>query len=201
MTARSMFRAVRRWCGRERLAGIGDRMEIDASPGSGTRATLIAPCTGPEGRHDRDHAGEVPASGRTEGAGSRPLRVLLADDHALMRDGLRQLLSDFPQLTVVGEAADGVAAVAMAEALHPDVIVMDVAMPRMDGLEATRRIRASWPDITVLGLSTQERTRGPHAIEHAGAAGYFTKGDDARHLITQLLHLQAQLPRTDSGLA
>ena len=74
----------------------------------------------------------------------------------------------------------------LAAELQPDAVVMDVSMPVLDGVEATRLIRAQFPDIEVFGLSTQERTDDLHAIERAGAAGYFTKGADAESLIERL---------------
>jgi DNA-binding NarL/FixJ family response regulator len=119
--------------------------------------------------------------------------VLLADDHGTVRDGLRELLAEQPQLEVIGEASDGLDAVAMAGAFRPDVVVMDVSMPRLDGIEATRRIRAEFPAIQVVGLSTDDRPEGRHAIEEAGAVAYFSKNDGAAPLIAQLLELHARL--------
>ena len=81
----------------------------------------------------------------------------------------------------MGEAANGLEAIAQAHALRPDVVVMDVSMPEMDGVEATRRIRAELPFIQILGFSIYPRM-GPHAIELAGAEGFFTKGTDTRAL-------------------
>lgn len=118
--------------------------------------------------------------------------MLIADDHALVRDGLRELLADRPELSVVGEATNGVEAVERAHALHPDVVVMDVSMPEVDGVEATRRIRELLPRVIVLGLSTQERTDQLHAIELAGAAGYFSKTDDAHLLVDRLLAIHRE---------
>ena len=86
------------------------------------------------------------------------LRILIVDDHAARRSALRDLLQQRPQLSVVGDAANGFEAIAHAHTLRPDVILMDVAMPQMDGVEATARIRAELPDIQILGLSMQPRS-------------------------------------------
>jgi DNA-binding NarL/FixJ family response regulator len=119
--------------------------------------------------------------------------VLLVDDHGTVRDGLRELLAEQPQLEVVGEAADGFEALAQCRALRPDVVLMDVSMPRLDGIEATRRVRAESPGIQVLGLSTEEAGEGRHAIEAAGATAYFSKNEGVAPLIARLLEIQAGL--------
>lgn len=121
----------------------------------------------------------------------RRLRVLLADDHPGVRAGLRETLSDHAELVVVGEAGDGIEAVALAHALQPDVVVMDVVMPRLDGVAATRQLRSELPHVLVLGLST-EIALGRHPIEDAGAAGYFAKADGAGALIGRLLAIHAR---------
>jgi DNA-binding NarL/FixJ family response regulator len=90
---------------------------------------------------------------------------------------------------VVGEAADGIDAIVKARQLRPDVILMDVMMPNMDGVEATERIHAELPDVQILGLSMQARTDTVHAIEEAGAAGFFVKGLDTQRLLDHLLSL------------
>jgi len=103
------------------------------------------------------------------------LTVLLVDDHALVRRGFRRMLEDEPTLEVVGEASDGLEAVQLAEQLQPQVIVMDCALPQMNGIEATRRIRAKSPEIAVLMLSMHsEDTLVRQALE-AGARGYVLK--------------------------
>src|SRR5215469_12305844 len=103
------------------------------------------------------------------------LTVLLVDDHALVRRGFRRMLEDEPTLEVVGEASDGLEAVQLAEQLQPQVIVMDCALPQMNGIEATRRIRAKSPEIAVLMLSMHsEDTLVRQALE-AGARGYILK--------------------------
>ena len=111
----------------------------------------------------------------------------MVDDHAAVRRVFRELLQERPELHVVGEAGDGLAAIAEAHVLRPDVILMDVSMPGMDGIEATRRIRAELPFIQIFGLSTHVKTVDLHAIEAAGAAGFFTKGVDTERLIDHLL--------------
>ena len=110
-----------------------------------------------------------------------------------MRKVFRELLQDRPELEVVGEAGDGLEAIAQAHALRPDVILMDVSMPGMDGVEATRRIRAELPFIQILGLSTHVKTEELHSIELAGAAGFFTKGVDTQRLIDHLIAVHSAI--------
>lgn len=177
---------------RERVALLGGRLDVESAPSDGARFRLVAPRdTGGLHRTVQAPAAvtEVVSSAAppaSEG-GNRPLRIVIADDHALVRKGLRELLADRAELQVVGEAVDGLEAIAQAHALRPDVIVMDVSMPRMDGVEATRQIRTALPFIEVFGLSTHERTGELQAIEQAGAAGYFAKGEDTRDLVGRLL--------------
>src|SRR5512134_2092011 len=104
-----------------------------------------------------------------------PIRVLIVDDHEIVREGLLTLLSEETDFEVVGMTGDGASAVSLAEAAHPDVIVMDLVMPGLDGIEATRRIRAKNPQARVLVLTTfAEDQRVREAIQ-AGATGYMLK--------------------------
>lgn len=183
---------------RERLGLLGGQFEIDSAPGRGTRFILTVPRHGglplpgdlpqPEPSASTDTS---PAAGTAPT--SLPLRILIADDHAVVRDGLRELFHERRELRVIGEVATGAEAVEQARVLKPDLIVMDVSMPAMDGIEATRRIHAEFPSIKILGLSTQEQPDGLHAIERAGAIGYFSKGDESRLLIDRLLALHAEI--------
>jgi DNA-binding NarL/FixJ family response regulator len=104
------------------------------------------------------------------------IRILIADDHAVFRDGLRGLLASVPGTEVVGEAATGDEAVAQAAALQPDVVLMDVQMPGLNGIEATRRIVATTPDMAILMLTMFEDDDSVFAAMRAGARGYVLKG-------------------------
>jgi DNA-binding NarL/FixJ family response regulator len=102
-------------------------------------------------------------------------RVLLADDHALVRQGLRAILEGFQDVSIVGEASNGVEAVSMVDACLPDVILMDVNMPKMDGIEATKRIKDAHPSAIVIGLSVNDSTHIIKARKEAGAAKFVSK--------------------------
>ena len=104
-----------------------------------------------------------------------PIRILLADDHTVVRDGLRALLERQPDMAVVGEAADGRDSVRLAEEQAPDVVVMDIAMPNMNGIEATRRILAANPHCAVVILSMHQDESYVLRSIKAGAKGYLLK--------------------------
>jgi DNA-binding NarL/FixJ family response regulator len=111
------------------------------------------------------------------------IRVLVVDDHAVVRVGLGQLLGGAEGIEVAGEAGDGAAAVQAAERLAPDVVLMDLAMPAMDGVEATRRVRVAAPDAQVVVLTSfSDRDRILDALE-AGAAGYLLKDAEPEELL------------------
>jgi two-component system response regulator NreC len=111
------------------------------------------------------------------------IRVLIADDHTIVRSGVRLLLEAEPDIEVVGEALDGLEAISLAETLHPDVILMDIAMPGMDGLEATAHIKGSFPDIYVLVLTMHRTDDYFFKMIEAGASGYILKGAQTDELI------------------
>ena len=108
-------------------------------------------------------------------------RVLLVDDECLVRKVLGQVLAGYPDVDVVGEASAGDEALSSVERLQPDIVVMDIRMPRMDGIAATREIRAKYPDVKVIGLS---ELQGYHvdAMEKAGAIGVYNKSQALEEL-------------------
>ncbi|HEX8750614.1 MAG TPA: response regulator transcription factor, partial [Nitrospira sp.] len=108
------------------------------------------------------------------------IRVLLVDDHAMVRQGLRSILDGYPNLHIIAEAGDGEEAITLARLLKPDVVVMDVNMPRLDGIEATRRIREELPETLVVGLSVNEHV--VKSMKAAGATAFLTKESAADHL-------------------
>ena len=111
------------------------------------------------------------------------MRLLVADDHGIMRGGLRLLLDRQPDMQVVAEAADGIEAVELALRERPDICILDVAMPRMTGLQATVEIRAQAPDIAVLVLSMHDDERYLFEALQAGAAGYVLKREADQALV------------------
>jgi DNA-binding NarL/FixJ family response regulator len=103
------------------------------------------------------------------------IRILLVEDHKIVREGTRQLLEQSPDLEVVGEASDGLEAIQFASDLHPNVIVMDVRLPRLNGIEATRTITARFPNIRILILSAYDDDSYVFPLLEAGASGYLLK--------------------------
>ena len=112
-----------------------------------------------------------------------PLRIVLADDHPVVRSGLRALISTLDGIEVVGEAADGREGMERAAELNPDVVLMDVRMPGMDGVEATRRIRVSVPETAVLMLTMFDDDATVFTAMQAGARGYLLKGAEQEEIV------------------
>jgi len=127
-------------------------------------------------------------------AGDAPIRVLTADDQRVVREGIAMILSLLPGVEVAGTAADGEEALALAAERRPDVVLMDLRMPRMDGVEATRRLRAEFPEIQVIVLTTYADDRSVVGALRAGAVGYLTKDASAEEI-------RQALRRVSSGQA
>jgi DNA-binding NarL/FixJ family response regulator len=120
----------------------------------------------------------------------KKLRVFLAEDQTILRESLRSLIENHPDLEVIGEAGDGEEAVRQAEALRPEIVVMDVSMPRLDGVQATRAIKRACPEVKVLVLTVHETRSHIRQVLQAGASGYVVKRSAAEELI-QALHAVA----------
>jgi CheY-like chemotaxis protein/anti-sigma regulatory factor (Ser/Thr protein kinase) len=181
----------------ERLALLGGHLDIQSAPGTGARFSLMLPRTDLESR-PTDNV-EAPFQDAGQGkrltyasavGRSKRVRILVADDHVVARAGIRELFSERPALQVVGEAANGVEAISQATALQPDVIVMDVSMPQMNGIEATRQIHGTLPRIRIVGLSTYDDDDTRRAMREAGADAYFTKNEATARLIDYLLSIR-----------
>jgi len=111
------------------------------------------------------------------------MKVLLADDHAIVRDGLKQLLSQQTDMEVVGEAADGKEAVEKAKSLRPDVTLLDIAMPRLSGLDAVRLIKEAVPETQIVVLSMHKKEAYVHQVFAAGALGYVLKASPSSDVL------------------
>jgi len=113
----------------------------------------------------------------------KAIRILLADDHAVVRQGFKMILGAQPDMEIVGEAGNGREAVDLAQQLKPDVVVMDVAMPELNGIEATRRLAASVPHARVIALSMHKDSVYVREVLRAGARGYLLKESGAGDLV------------------
>jgi len=134
-------------------------------------------------------------------ARAAPIRIVIVDDHAMVRRGMRDFLALHDDLDVVGEAADGLAAVDVVAATQPDVVVMDLLMPGIDGIEATRRIKAAQPEVEVVALTSFiEEDRVVGAIE-AGAAGFLLKDAEADDLAAAIRAAAAGEVHLDPAVA
>ncbi|HBV95142.1 MAG TPA: DNA-binding response regulator [Chloroflexi bacterium] len=122
---------------------------------------------------------------------AKPARVLIADDQTLFRSGLARLLDEDPRVTVVAEAADGVEAVRRARDLEPDVVLMDLKMPNLDGIKATEQIVASLPGTAVLILTSFEADSHVLAALRAGASGYVLKDSAVEAIISSILAVKS----------
>ncbi|MDK2745394.1 MAG: response regulator [Nitrospira sp.] len=178
---------------RERMRALGGSFAIDSAPGHGTTATIMLRVTrhaetavlNPAALEVQDRAFGIQLSTHQK---STATRVLLVDDHAMVRQGLRSVLDAYKDLQVVGEARDGEEAVKLVQDLRPRVVVMDINMPKMNGIDATARIKAKWPGTIVIGISVNTGDDNSDAMKRAGATTVLTKDKAVDQLHDAIIH-------------
>jgi CheY-like chemotaxis protein len=174
---------------RERLELMGGRLQAESKAGQGSRFVIRFPIGMPMTSETKPGPVVLPEAQLVSPArpdSARKVRVMVADDHAVVRQGIANLLTDQPDFEVVAQAADGQEAVEMAAQLLPDVILMDMSMPKLNGVEATRIIHNDWPQIRIIGLSMFEEINRASAMRDAGAVEYLTKSGPAEVLINTI---------------
>ena len=191
---------------RERLGFMGGTLEIDSCPGQGSRFVLsvpIAPVSAAKEENEKTLVLPAASSRSSKYPDSeRKIRVLLADDHAVVRQGIANLLADESDMEVIGEAADGQEVIELAARLLPDVVLMDVSMPKLSGVEATRAIHNRFPDTCIIGLSMFEDVEQAQAMRDAGAVDYLTKTGQANTLVNAIrknIQVRAKSHSAQSG--
>ncbi len=183
---------------RERIRSIGGGFAVRSAPGCGSRITLTVPyklksipATVPAGGAEPRARGETPVAARRPSKRAASLdaryRLLFVDDHKVVREGLIAMMENQPDILVVGAAADGREAVELTRELLPDVIVMDVSMPEMDGIEATRCIKAEWPGVRIIGLSMFDEKEVIERMIQAGAETCISKTSSSSSIL-QLIY-------------
>ena len=160
---------------RQRMEALGGQFELYSEPGEGTRAVLVLPISEQQQAKDEafaefSRAGKATHVLSTRNSAQGPCRVLIADDHAMVRQGLRLVLEGFSDIEVVAEASNGQEALELAQRLKPSVVVIDINMPLMTGIEATTRIRTALPEIVVIGMSVNASLDNQDAMRTAGAS-------------------------------
>jgi PAS domain S-box-containing protein len=171
---------------RERVELMDGQLEIDSTPGTGTTVRLTAPVLAPDGR-GRKKTESVVSDRSSNKSLERKIRVMIVDDHALLRQTLATMLDRHPDIEIIAMAADGLEAVRKAKEVKPNVILMDISMPRMDGIEATRIIHTENPSIRIIGLSMHDRPEQADMILDAGAAAFCSKSNSSDLLLAEIL--------------
>jgi len=183
---------------RERLQILGGSLHFASIAEQGTTVTVRLPLAAirpePDAQGGVAEQGTAGQARRKPDAKSSGLKILLADDHQLVREGLRTMIDAAPDMQVVGEAANGEEAVAKARELDPHVVVMDVNMPKMNGIHATRAIKHKQPHVFVVGLSVHDDVALAAAMRSAGASEFLTKGGASAELYRAIRELFNKSP-------
>ncbi|MEX2494257.1 MAG: PAS domain S-box protein [Nitrospirales bacterium] len=183
---------------RERTEALGGHFHIESAPGQGTRASLvITPYLNTQqilpNREIKESLGPLPHTPPGKSM-KKDIRILLVDDHAMIREGIRTLLENHVDFSIVGEAKNGEEALEVTNLVHPDVVIMDVNMPKLNGIETTKVLTREHPSIKVIGLSVHEDKQIEMLLLEAGAALYVTKGSVAGQLVEGIRQVMKHSP-------
>jgi PAS domain S-box-containing protein len=190
---------------KERMKALGGSFTIESAPGQGTTALLTLPLVYRRDIQTSSEDSGIPSQLETMkprqamDGHSAVIRLLLVDDHAMMRQGLRTTLEHYTEILLVGEAKDGQEAVELVEKLRPQVVVMDINMPRLNGIEATAYIKARYPNICIIGISVNAEEDNQESMRRAGATLLIPKEaavDELYHAIRTGLGLPSLSQKT-----
>ncbi|MBL8012670.1 MAG: response regulator [Candidatus Omnitrophica bacterium] len=168
---------------RERLKLINGELNVESHPSQGTTVEIIVPV---EMKKSPAISTSLVAKQESEKKAEKKrgsIKILLVDDHKLVREGLINILKEIPIFEIVGQAENGLEAVEKAESFHPDVVIMDVNMPELNGIEATRIMKTKFPSMEIVGLSVQDQQGVADSMKKAGAVTLLNKGGDPQELI------------------
>jgi signal transduction histidine kinase len=177
---------------RERAELLGGTVHVESTPGAGSAVHLYLPGSVLSHRRAKPQPERAPSKVSATASAVRPdgerrVRVVLVDDHTVVRSGLKLVLVEHPEIDVVDELGDGLQAVEAANTIHPDLMLMDVAMPKMDGIEATRTIKTQHPEIRIIGLSMFNDPDTAQRMLEAGAELYLPKAGPSEDLVAAIL--------------
>ena len=176
---------------RERMDVLGGHTEMYTEQGVGTKIKLLAPLKA--GTSDLEDKPDEKKDESSFKENKKKIKVLLADDHEMMREGLKKIVEAEDDMLVVAEASDGEEALQLSHEFSPNVIIMDVNMPRMDGIEATQKILSSIPDVRIVGLSLHDHQEVIESMRSAGASAYLTK-NEAFETLCATIRSEGKLP-------
>lgn len=178
---------------RERMDVLGGSMKISSEPGKGMKVKLLAPLKEEQNPNESDSSDETESKPRSPKKNHK-VKVLLVDDNQMMRKGLRNIVDEQDDLMVIAEASNGEEAVKLAHETSPDIVVMDVNMPVMNGIDATQKIMSEMTDLRVIGLSLHSHKNVVESMRSVGASAYLTK-NEAIETLCATIRSEAALAR------